>query len=202
MDRHRSAPPADRQGRFHKFVHVQPDRDSAIGVAHPTIFWYHGTRTHIVTFWAVSEAHRLEIEAVADRKGYERDGEFWTPPTRQTDFFEITRLKGFDLEFGREDEDAPLNLQRLYLTDETRRRLEATPDFTLWELVGYCPVQAEGEVDGLFFISEPGKHSGGSNAAALQAEPEDRAGGTKKNFQARPVWKQATCRMRTQYVAS
>ncbi|MCQ1839091.1 hypothetical protein [Neorhizobium galegae] len=30
-------------------------------------------------------------------------------------------------------------------------RLEATPDFTFWELAGYCPVQAEGEVDGLFF---------------------------------------------------
>ena len=121
----------------------------------PTIHWktvwYHGTRTHIVTFSAASDSERAEIEAVADREGYERNGEFWTPPTGPTDFFEIARLKGLDLEFAREDEDGPLNLHRLYLTDETRKRLEATPSFTLWELAGYCPVQAEGEVDGLFF---------------------------------------------------
>ncbi|WP_245277415.1 hypothetical protein [Rhizobium leguminosarum] len=115
----------------------------------PTIHWktvwYHGTRTHIVNFWAVSDAQRAEIDAVADKEGYEREGEFSTPPAGTTDFFEIARLKGFEIEFGREDEDGPLNLHRLYLTDETRKRLEATPDFTLWELAGYCPVQAEGE---------------------------------------------------------
>ncbi|NTF49107.1 hypothetical protein [Rhizobium rhizogenes] len=120
-------------------------------IIHWRTMWYHGTRTHIVTFWAVSDAQRAEIEAVADGEGYERDGEFWTPPASPNDFFEIARLKGFDLEFGREDEDERLNLHRLYLTDETRKRLEATTDFTLWELAGYCPVQAEGEVDGLFF---------------------------------------------------
>ncbi|MBP2444790.1 transposase [Rhizobium leguminosarum] len=113
----------------------------------PTIHWktvwYHGTRTHIVTFSAVSDAEQGEIEAAADGEGYERDGEFWTPPAGPNDFFEIARLKGFDLEFGREDEDGPLNLHRLYPTDETRNRLEATPDFTLWKLAGYCPVQAE-----------------------------------------------------------
>lgn len=121
----------------------------------PTIHWktvwYHGTRTHIITFWAVSDAQLAEIEAVADGEGYERNGEIWTPPAGPNDFVEIARLKGFDLEFGREDEDGPLNLHRLYLTDETRKRLEATPNFALWELAGYCPVQAEGEFDGLFF---------------------------------------------------
>ncbi|UIJ85289.1 hypothetical protein LZK77_16365 [Rhizobium leguminosarum] len=103
---------------------------------------------------------------------------FWTPPQfrEHNDFFEIAKIKGFDLDFGREDEDAPLDLQRLYLTPETRERLEGTSDFTLQELAGYCPVQGEGEFDG-----QPVKPTGVSNPAAMKAEPVNHDGGMKKS---------------------
>ena len=121
----------------------------------PTIHWrsawLHGSPVRIVTYTGVSDTQRTEIEAVADQEGFER---VWTPPQFREvddDFLETVRGNGLDVDFGREGEEAPLDIRRLFLTPETRKRLDGTDSFSLWELAGYRPVQGEGQFDGLFF---------------------------------------------------
>jgi hypothetical protein len=58
---------------------------------------------------------------------------------------------GVRLDFDTAEENAPFNLQRLTLTQGTRDRLETLSSFVLTELAGFCPVQAEGFVDGEYF---------------------------------------------------
>ncbi|WP_085034938.1 hypothetical protein [Ensifer aridi] len=121
--------------------------------AKPTIYWTterdNGRPTIVVTFSPMSPETRSVIEHDADQHGFIRRDNRWTPPEGRTslDFFEIMRAKGIAIEFEREP-DGPVNLQRLALEPETREKLVALQEFQLDELAGYCPVQAEGLLDG------------------------------------------------------
>jgi len=123
----------------------------------PTIHWRtlwdNGTPTHVVTFSAISGGLQSEAEQVADEEGVIRDGERWQPSksVNLAILFKRLRALGLRHDFGTKDENAPFNLQRLTLTQETRDRLEMLAAFTLTELAGFCPVQAEGFVDGSYF---------------------------------------------------
>jgi DNA-binding phage protein len=123
----------------------------------PTIHWrtewINGTPTYVIKLSDASAERRREIERVADEEGVVRDGDRWRPTesAKLHSLFEVVRAIGFDLDFEPEDEDAPLNLQRLKLSSETRERLETLSDFRLDELAGYCPVQAQGNFDENYF---------------------------------------------------
>ncbi|UWU12767.1 hypothetical protein N2599_11310 [Rhizobium sullae] len=123
----------------------------------PTIHWRtewaNGTPTHFIMFSDTSAEQRSDIERAADNEGFRREGEHWSPTEgpKLHGFFEVARAKGFDLDFEKEDEDALFDLQRLKLERETRKKLETLQDFTLGELAGWCPVQAEGQLDGQFW---------------------------------------------------
>ncbi|MGO6727269.1 hypothetical protein ACCS45_03980 [Rhizobium ruizarguesonis] len=123
----------------------------------PTIHWrtvwYSGDPSYICEFSSATDKQISNFERIAETEGYVREGEMWRPTTRSRlhRLFDSVRAIGFDFEFERNSPDAPLDLQRLKLTTETRRKVEAMENFELTELAGYCPVQAQGEVDGQYF---------------------------------------------------
>jgi hypothetical protein len=93
------------------------------------------------------------FESIAEAEGYVREGVMWQPTgaSRLYRLFDEARAVGFGFDFVEEGQDAPLDLQRLKLTSEVRRKLEGLGNFVLTELTGFCPVQAEGEIDGQYF---------------------------------------------------
>ena len=114
--------------------------------------WSNGSPTHLVTFSDASAEQRREIELAAEHEGIVIDGNRWatTANTKLMEFFQVARARGFHFEFDRE-EGGPLNLQRLKLDPDTRAKLESLPEFTLFELAGSCPVQAQGIIDEEFW---------------------------------------------------
>ncbi len=112
----------------------------------PTVHWRtvwdNGAPTHVVTFSAVSDSLQSE-----------RDDHRWrtSDSTNLSSLFKRLRELGLRLDFDTADDNARFNLQRLKLTQGTRARLEALAAFVLTELAGFCPVQAEGSVDGEYF---------------------------------------------------
>ncbi|WP_413711835.1 hypothetical protein [Rhizobium sp. Rhizsp82] len=114
--------------------------------------WDNGSPTYVVTLPDISDEQRRGIEGVVDEEGFVRNGVCWRPAgdAKLYRLFEAVRSIGFDLNF-QSDPDGPFNLHRLHLRPETRSRLEQTESFRLDELAGFCPVQAEGEFDGLYF---------------------------------------------------
>ncbi len=123
----------------------------------PTIHWRtvwsNGDPSYICEFSNASAEQISNFKRIAETEGYVREGEVWRPTERSRLYrlFKAARALGFNFEFEREQPDAPLDLQRLKLTKETRRKVEAMENFQLAELAGYCPVQAEGDVDGQYF---------------------------------------------------
>jgi hypothetical protein len=123
----------------------------------PTIIWRtvwsNGDPSYICVFSSATAQQISNFELISETEGYVREGEVWRPTERSrlSRLFEAARALGFDFEFEPEQPDAPLDLQRLKLTKETRRKIKAMENFKLAELAGYCPVQAEGEVDGQYF---------------------------------------------------
>ncbi|MDM9627386.1 hypothetical protein QTL95_15870 [Rhizobium sp. S152] len=123
----------------------------------PTILWRtewdNGAPTHVVTLSNTQSQQREELERIVDNEGFIREGDRWRPTegAKLHGLFEAVRALGFVMEFEREDESAPFDLQRLNLKPETREKLEATSNVRLDDLAGYCPVQAEGQFDGLYF---------------------------------------------------
>jgi hypothetical protein len=114
--------------------------------------WSNGSCTYAVTFKKMSAEDRQEVEQLADEAGYIRNDDIWAPPRVArgvSEFFRVMDKAGFGLEFG-DPEDAPFDLQRLHLTPSTRRALERLPNFELYHLSGWTPVQAEGRVDGQY----------------------------------------------------
>ncbi len=93
-----------------------------------------------------------EIERIVDSEGFVRDEERWRPggEAKLYRLSEALRAAGFGLKFE-PDDDRPFNLQCLHLMPETRSSLEHTESLRLDELAGFCPVQAEGEFDGIYF---------------------------------------------------
>lgn len=115
--------------------------------------WSNGSCTYAAFFKKMSTEDRREAEELADAAGYIRIEEIWTPPSRAaavSEFFGRMRQAGFELEFD-DPGDAPFDLQRLYLSSDTRRELEGLHRFELYHLSGWTPVQAEGRVDGHYF---------------------------------------------------
>ncbi len=149
--------------------------------AAPTIHWRtvwsNGSPTHLVSFSAASAPQCREIELAAEREGIVIDCDRWTTTesTKLIEFFEVARTKGFRFDFEK-DEDGPLNLQRLKLAPETRAKLETMPNFTLVELAGSCPVQGQGQIDGLYWYFR-----------ARGAEWRLQVGGNENGTKA-PVW--------------
>ncbi|NKL23695.1 hypothetical protein [Rhizobium leguminosarum] len=123
----------------------------------PTVHWRtewdNGAPTHVVTLSHTQSQQRDELERTVDNEGFIRDGDEWRPTVGATlhSLFEAIRAIGFVLEFERDDENAPFDLQRLKLKSETREKLETISNVRLDDLAGYCPVQAEGQFDGLYF---------------------------------------------------
>ncbi|MBY3441807.1 hypothetical protein [Rhizobium laguerreae] len=124
--------------------------------ATPTIHWRtewsDGSPTHLVSLCDASAEQCREIELAAEHEGILIEGDSWTTTanTKLIKFFQVARLKGFRIEFEREEGGA-LNLQRLKLDPTTRVKLETMPNFTMVELAGSCPVQAQGHVDGHYW---------------------------------------------------
>lgn len=114
--------------------------------------WSNGSCTYAVTFKKMSAEDRREAELLADEAGYIRNDDIWAPPRVArgvSEFFRAMATAGFGLEFD-DPEDAPFDLQRLHLTTSTRLALEMLPNFELYRLSGWTPVQAEGRVDGQY----------------------------------------------------
>jgi hypothetical protein len=112
--------------------------------------WDNGACTVVVGLSPMTIEKRRDFERIADDHGFVRDGERWNLPNGKSigAFFEVMRARGHGLGFEEENEDEPLNFQRLKLEPETRQKLESLRDFTLAELSGPCPVQADGKLDG------------------------------------------------------
>lgn len=149
----------------------------------PTIHWRtewaNGTPTYIIAYSAVSDSQRQEIEQAAEREGFQIEGDHWhlpEPGPQISAIFEVVRARGYALDFEREDDDAPVNLERLKLDPETRHKLETMPNFTLGELAGYVPVQGQGDLDGLYWYFR-----------ARGSEWRFQVGGNENQTQA-PVW--------------
>ncbi|WP_431674489.1 hypothetical protein [Rhizobium leguminosarum] len=124
--------------------------------ATPTIHWRtewsNGSPKHLVSFSDASAEQRREIELAAGHEGIAIGGDRWvtTVDSKLIEFFQVARARGFHIEFER-DEGGALNLQRLKLDPATRAKLETMPNFTMVELAGSCPVQAQGHVDGHYW---------------------------------------------------
>jgi hypothetical protein len=115
--------------------------------------WSNGIPTYVVSISGATPREIKDVEMLARSEGFVvADGD-WKPTKASSlsRLFQALRARGYDLEFEPTDPDAPLDLERLSLLPTTREELEALQDFTLQELAGYCPVQAEGRVDGEFF---------------------------------------------------
>ncbi|WP_313200631.1 hypothetical protein [Rhizobium sp.] len=115
--------------------------------------WSNGDPTHVVQVPGATISEVRDIESFAKAEGYNIADDGWKPTetSRLSSLFEVMQAKGYDLKFEPENPDAPFNLERLSLLPRTRDEMERLPNFILQELAGYCPVQAEGEVDGQFF---------------------------------------------------
>lgn len=115
--------------------------------------WNNGLCTYAVTFKKMTAEDRREVERLADEVGFTREDDIWTPPTGGrgvSEFFRLVRNAGFGLEFD-DPTDALFNLQRLHLDTSTRWSLDRIPEFELYHLSGWTPVQAEGSVNGHHF---------------------------------------------------
>ncbi len=115
--------------------------------------WSNGSCTYSVSFENMSVEDRREVERLADEAGYLRDNETWTPPRAARNVYEFFRVMG-EAGFGMTYDNADggsFDLQRLHLSDDTRRALGCVEDFELSHLSGWTPVQAEGTLDGHYF---------------------------------------------------
>lgn len=104
--------------------------------------WSNGSCTYAVTFKKMSAEDRREVEQLADEAGYIRNDDIWVPPRvarGASEFFRVMDKAGFGLEFD-DPGDAPFDLQRLHLSDDTRGALEWLRDFELYHLSGWTPV--------------------------------------------------------------
>lgn len=120
---------------------------------HWSTVWSNGIPTYVVRVSGATPSEIKTVEMLARSEGFIVADDGWKP-TEETDLgrlFQGLRAEGFDLEFGSENSHAPFDLERLSLLPDTRKQLEELEDFSLKELAGFCPVQAEGEVDGQFF---------------------------------------------------
>lgn len=115
--------------------------------------WSNGVPTYVVGVSGATISEVRDVASLARSEGYLVTEDGWKPTNTSNlgRLFQSFRANGFDLEFEPEDPNTPLDLERLSLNPATRNALEALQNFTLHELAGYCPVQAEGEVDGEFF---------------------------------------------------
>ncbi|WP_312403748.1 hypothetical protein [Rhizobium sp.] len=115
--------------------------------------WNNGNCTYLPSFVEMSAKDRVEVEGFAAEAGFNCKDGIWKPFGSRRDF-EMLRSKlsaaGHELKFDH-DVDGPFDLQRLHLSTVTRSRLEALDRFELRDLSGWCPVQAEGFVDGHYF---------------------------------------------------
>jgi hypothetical protein len=112
--------------------------------------WSNGIPTYVVRVLGATPSEMKDVEMLARSEGLITADDGWKP-TEETNLgrlFQSFRAKEFDLKYESENS---FDLERLSLHPNTRKQLEELADFTLNELAGFCPVQAEGEVDGKFF---------------------------------------------------
>lgn len=115
--------------------------------------WKNGSCTYLPTFIEMSVEERTEVEGFAVEAGFDCKDGIWKPIGSWRDFETLRRkLSGvghvFKFDHG---VDGHFDLERLHLSTVTRMRLEALGGFELRDLSGWCPVQAEGIVDGRYF---------------------------------------------------